>query len=237
MDMRIPLAFATVAVDTGRRHDHGARRIGLAAAVLLHAGLIVGVLLYTPVRHTLAKAAPLVVQLIATEPPRPVDPPKPPVARPVAHVAQPRAIEPVPVPVIAAPSPVTEHAINIPPPAAQPERSEQPVAVPPAPAPVAPEIVAPRFDAAYLDNPSPVYPPLARRAGEQGRVLLRVHVTADGQADDVLLRESSGSPRLDAAAQDAVRRWRFVPANQSGRAVAAWVIVPITFTLDRSRPA
>ncbi len=96
-----------------------------------------------------------------------------------------------------------------------------------------PETVAPRFDAAYLDNPAPSYPPLSRRAGEQGRVLLRVHVTADGLADDVQVRESSGFARLDTAAQETVRRWRFVPARQGDRQVAAWVIVPINFALAR----
>jgi protein TonB len=41
-------------------------------------------------------------------------------------------------------------------------------------------VLPPRFDAAYLNNPKPSYPPLARRLGEEGRVTLRVHVTPDG---------------------------------------------------------
>lgn len=104
-----------------------------------------------------------------------------------------------------------------------------PVATAPAPAPVAP--TAPRFDADYLDNPKPVYPALSRRIGEEGKVVLRVHVLPDGRADDIQLHAASGSPRLDQAALDAVRRWRFVPARQGAQAVAAWVQVPIVFTL------
>lgn len=93
------------------------------------------------------------------------------------------------------------------------------------------ETVAPRFDAAYLNNPPPNYPLMAKRLGEQGKLLLRVHVLANGSADQVILYKTSGSNLLDEAAQEAVRRWRFVPAKQATSAIAAWVIVPITFHL------
>ena len=121
-------------------------------------------------------------------------------------------------------------------PIALPEAIASPPAVVPLPAPGAPPVAAPvtppRHDAAYLSNPPPRYPPIARRNGEQGRVVLRVLVTIDGQADTVEVRTSSGSERLDRAAVETVRNWRFVPARQGERAVAAWVLVPITFSLD-----
>ncbi|NTV10441.1 MAG: energy transducer TonB [Zoogloea sp.] len=103
--------------------------------------------------------------------------------------------------------------------------------MPPAPfgqGPVSP----PRFDAAYLDNPPPAYPASARRNGEEGRVLLRVHVTTGGRADEIQVQSGSGSESLDQAARAAVRRWRFEPARQGGQAVVAWVLVPIVFKLD-----
>ncbi len=56
--------------------------------------------------------------------------------------------------------------------------------------------------------------------------------TAAGRAETVDVRTSSGSPRLDNAALETVRRWRFVPARQGDHAVAAWVLVPINFTLE-----
>jgi TonB family C-terminal domain len=105
---------------------------------------------------------------------------------------------------------------------------------PAAPVPAAssePEPTAPRFDAAYLDNPPPAYPPLSRRLGEQGRVLVRVFVEPGGSPAQVELRASSGHRRLDAAAVAAVRRWRFVPARRGAEPVGAWVLVPITFNL------
>lgn len=99
-----------------------------------------------------------------------------------------------------------------------------------APAPVTPA----RFDAGYLNNPPPAYPPLARRMQEQGKVLLRVHVSADGRPGTIELSASSGSNRLDAAAQAAVARWRFIPARRGSENIDAWVIVPIIFKLEGS---
>lgn len=91
----------------------------------------------------------------------------------------------------------------------------------------------PRFDAAYLNNPPPVYPRRSRRAGETGKVVLRVLVTPDGSAGEVRLRDSSGFELLDEAAIAAVRQWRFVAARQGDTKVAAWVVVPLRFDLDR----
>jgi protein TonB len=93
-------------------------------------------------------------------------------------------------------------------------------------------LVPPRFDAAYLDNPAPAYPPMARRLGERGKVVLRVLVGAAGAAEKVEVRASSGSARLDDAALETVRHWRFVPARQGAEAIPAWVLVPISFSLQ-----
>ena len=89
-----------------------------------------------------------------------------------------------------------------------------------------------RFDAAYLNNPPPEYPPLARRRGLEGTVLLSVAVCAEGRATELEVRTTSGSAHLDRAALDAVRRWRFVPARAGGQAVASRIVVPIVFRLE-----
>ncbi len=59
-----------------------------------------------------------------------------------------------------------------------------------------------------------------------------MRVSAQGTALDVADQKSSGFPRLDAAAQDAVTRWRFVPARRGDEAIESSVVVPITFALD-----
>ena len=75
-------------------------------------------------------------------------------------------------------------------------------------------------------------PPVARRNGEQGRVILRVLVNPNGTADDVQVRTSSGFTRLDDSARDTVRRWKFVPAKRGAEPVPAWVLIPISFRLE-----
>jgi protein TonB len=101
----------------------------------------------------------------------------------------------------------------------------------PAAAPAAPLVTQARFDADYLQNPAPIYPALSRRMGEEGKVVLRVFVSPDGLPEKMEVRTGSGSSRLDKAAQDAVRRWKFVPARRGDEAVGAWVQVPIVFKL------
>lgn len=111
---------------------------------------------------------------------------------------------------------------------APPSPATEPVPAAPAPAPV----TAVRYDAAYLNNPAPLYPSQSRRRGEQGRVLLRVQVDARGLPERVEIEQSSGHARLDQAALEAVRRWRFVPARRGDATVAASVLVPIEFQMQ-----
>lgn len=91
----------------------------------------------------------------------------------------------------------------------------------------------PVFDAAYLQNPPPVYPSSARRSGVQGKVLLTVNVTAAGTAGNVSVASSSGHSLLDTAAMEAVRRWKFVPAKRGSEIVEAKVLVPVEFKLRK----
>lgn len=102
----------------------------------------------------------------------------------------------------------------------------------PAHSPGPPSLVAARFDAAYLHNPRPADPAASRRLGEEGKVVLKVSVTADGRALAVDLEKSSNFGRLDEAACQAVARWRFVPARRGDQAVESSVLVPLVFRLD-----
>ena len=93
-------------------------------------------------------------------------------------------------------------------------------------------VVLPSSDADYLHNPPPAYPRMSRRMGEQGTVLVRVFISADGRAEKADIRSSSGYPRLDEAALETVQRWRYVPGQRAGLPEAMWFIVPIRFVLD-----
>jgi periplasmic protein TonB len=76
------------------------------------------------------------------------------------------------------------------------------------------------------------YPRESLIAREQGTVVLRVLVGADGVVEKVEIEKSSGHARLDRAAREAVSKWSFHPAQRSGAAYAAWALVPVTFSLS-----
>src|SRR5262245_24871659 len=61
--------------------------------------------------------------------------------------------------------------------------------------------------------------------GEEGIVGLRLLVRQDGSVGEARITTSSGSLRLDAAAQDVVKGWRYVPATMNGASVEASIAV------------
>lgn len=204
----------------------------LVVVSLAHAGAWYGL---TNLRSDVQPPKPLPVievALLAPPPPpqpkivpQPPEPPKPepkpktprqaePVARPLPAPQQETAPEPVAVAAPVAPAPT--------PPAPEPPAKSAPE----------PVLEAPRFNAAYLNNPPPAYPLAARRRGIEGRVLVRAEVQADGSCSRVEMKTGSGSDLLDQAALEAVRKWRFVPARKGSQVVMAWVEVPITFKLE-----
>ena len=90
----------------------------------------------------------------------------------------------------------------------------------------------PSSSAAYLNNPTPSYPSISRRMGEQGKVLLRVLVSTSGLPEKIEIKQSSGFDRLDKAAIASVQRWKFIPGKRDGVPEAMWNIVPINFVLE-----
>lgn len=201
----------------------------------MHAVALFALLSYEPTREAIAAAAPIMVSLITPPQVKPVEPPKPEPPKPKPQIKRPVPKPVQPPPIITAPSEAPSQFVAPPPPPAPPTQVVE--APPPAPkveaAPAPPPpVIPPRFNADYLQNPAPPYPALARRMGEQGKVTLRVLVSTEGVADKVELRSSSGSNRLDQSALDTVKRWKFVPARQGDKPVAAWVLVPISFSLE-----
>ena len=166
----------------------------------------------------------------AKEPPPPVPPPPKPVPRqPVVRQQAPRPVaKPDPIAAPNAPMGVAEAV-----PAPVTETPPTPAAPPAPPSPPAPpRIELPSSNAGYLNNPKPTYPAISRRLGEQGKVVLRVFIDAEGSPQQIEIRQSSGYERLDQQALDAVRRWRFVPGKRNGVPEAMWNIVPINFVLE-----
>lgn len=190
---------------------------GLALVVAIHIALL-AVLASLGISPLALPANALMVQILDTQPtaaPAPLPQPARQRPEPVRQKIAPAT------PMIAAPSAAAESVAA---PAPTPNTAV-------AAAPVSAAVSQPRFDADYLSNPAPVYPSLSRRMGEDGKVVLRVLVDPDGRPTQIEIRSSSDSPRLDRAAQDAVWRWKFIPARRGDEAVSAWVLVPIVFNL------
>lgn len=183
------------------------------------------------------------------EPPKPTPPPPPPPPAPPPPppkvqkpVVKPKAPAPPPAPkpmAIKDPTPAPAAPVGViePPPPAPP--IEQPVAVapappaPPPPAPPAPpKVQMPSTDASYLQNPSPVYPAISRRLGEQGKVIVRVLIGTNGQPERAEIKQSSGFDRLDRSAMEYVMKCRYVPGKVNGVVQAMWYEAPVNYVLE-----
>jgi TonB family protein len=73
------------------------------------------------------------------------------------------------------------------------------------------------------------YPLLAQHMNVQGSVVLQAVIGVDGIIED--LHVLSGPPILAAAAQQAVREWRFKPVVQNGQAVETKANIVVNFTI------
>ncbi|WP_310313110.1 TonB family protein [Hydrogenophaga palleronii] len=177
----------------------------------------------------------------APQPEIPPAPPPPPAPKPEPVIQKPRPVvkpvprpEPVPIaeplPQVAEPATIT--APPPPPPVAQAPATAPSVQTEAVQQPAPPRIELPSSDADYLNNPRPAYPALSRRLGEQGKVVVRVFIDANGTATRAEIRTSSGYERLDQTALQTVQRWRYVPGKRNGVAEAMWFNVPINFVLE-----
>jgi TonB family protein len=89
----------------------------------------------------------------------------------------------------------------------------------------------PKFDRAARAL-TDFWPEEARRLGEEGTVMIKVHVSATGCATSAALSGSSGFSDLDEAVMKFYENLTFLPAQQNGSAIDAVVNVPIAFKLQ-----
>src|SRR4051794_2538865 len=82
-----------------------------------------------------------------------------------------------------------------------------------------------------LDRVIPRYPPMARRSGIQGAVVVRGIVRRDGTIDNVEVIKDLPQGLGDAAAE-AVGRWRFRPATYHGEPIDVYYTVTVNFRLQ-----
>lgn len=68
----------------------------------------------------------------------------------------------------------------------------------------------------YQPDADAYYPSFSKRSGEQGTVVVRLIIAENGEVEDVAILQSSSFPRLDRAATDISRRYRFKPFLVNG---------------------
>ena len=184
--------------------------------------------------------AEILSQLIAPPPPKatPTSPPPPAPKQPLVRSSKPLLPPPPQLMAIADPTPAPNAPLGVTTPQPPPPPIAAPVAVaaapvaPPAAPPAPPKVDLPSSDADYLQNPRPAYPPISKRLGEQGKVMVRVFIGTDGLAQKAEMKQSSGYERLDQVALNTVLKWHYVPGKRGGTPEAMWFVVPINFVLE-----
>jgi protein TonB len=68
----------------------------------------------------------------------------------------------------------------------------------------------------YQPDADAYYPSFSKRSGEQGEVVVRLIIDETGSVEDIALLKSSTFPRLDRAASEIGRRYRFKPFLVNG---------------------
>lgn len=223
----------------------------MAGVTLLHAGLLYAIhqgMLQVPqaiLPPQLISEVSLIEAAPATQvtPPVPAPAPKPTPVKRVEPRKQPKVQPAQPPSILHARSDQASEQVTPVAPQAPTPAVEKPVAAAPPTVTASgsaeseskaaqPVVELPSSSASYLNNPKPAYPLASKRMGEEGRVVLKVYIGVDGMPGEVRLHKSSGFDKLDQAALDTVKRWRFVPGKRGGVAEAMWFNVPINFVLD-----
>lgn len=82
-----------------------------------------------------------------------------------------------------------------------------------------------------VSAPAPQYPDIARRAGLEGSVYVKVLVGSDGRVRSAEVVKSTNELFNDAALESA-QRWTFTPALMANRTVSVWMTLPFRFRLS-----
>lgn len=209
-------------------HIDASRVLGWSTALAVH--VLALMLLLIPATQPLTSAPRERMQVRWMETPAPTPPVPVPVTAeqalpktPTVPVAAPRPPAPLPAP--------TALLEQVPALAALPASEVATPSIEPA-APAAAPLQGVQLQ--YRSAPPPPYPIQAIRQGQQGTVVLRIRVGVDGKPVSVAIETSSGSRVLDQAArQQVLRYWQFVPATVDGQRVQADGLVPVEFSLPR----
>ena len=93
------------------------------------------------------------------------------------------------------------------------------------------EFIAVEKMPSVISQIKPVYPEEAIKKNEIGTVWVKVKVDVNGNPASVVVARSTNSV-FDDAAITAAKGYKFTPAENKGKAVAVWVVIPFKFDLS-----
>ncbi len=88
------------------------------------------------------------------------------------------------------------------------------------------------IDQRYAGAFQPPYPPSEIRAGNEGRVVVRVLIGTDGRVEQVEKISATSDAFFAAAERQALTKWRFRPATRDGVPVEQWKQMSLRFQFD-----
>jgi periplasmic protein TonB len=95
------------------------------------------------------------------------------------------------------------------------------------------EFIAVEKNPEFVTRIMPTYPEMARRAGMEGRVVLKVLIDKTGKPTKfIIVARKPDTDIFDAAATASVMNSTYTPAMQNGKPVGVWLVVPMTFKLN-----
>ena len=219
----------------GYRPDGSMRLPALALSTVIPAALLAVVAFLHTAPETKTKPKELLTfDVIARSPPpapAPVEDTITEVVPPKTDIVAPRPEVPVPTP--QAQKIATTETIA---PVMQPapvKAAAAPAAAPAPPAPAGPVSVG-NLTSKLISGTPPSYPVEARRKRETGTVVLRLVLSTEGRISSIVIHKSSGVDKLDSAALEAVRKWRWSPTLRNGAPVEVTGLVQIPFVLKNS---
>ena len=81
----------------------------------------------------------------------------------------------------------------------------------------------------------PKYPINAARQGREGWAILSFVINEEGGVEDIIVKDSSGSKDLTKEAKKAVKKWRYKPAFENGKAIQQCVnTVQLDFRMNKN---
>jgi protein TonB len=88
-----------------------------------------------------------------------------------------------------------------------------------------------KYKIGTLKNPHPEYPVIARKKGWQGRLLLNVRISENGDVLNINILKTSGFKILDRTSVETIKEWKFTPARLGKNNVEGYLNIPISFKL------